>query len=128
MHSGRHSVGKRSAFELRIDPLFVHGMAGFVDGPHQRLSEHVLIDAGGDADVPQGKPGHERMGALVLTAPGEVKAKPLNDFTTERQLSLLREGPAEAAVVERGMLVDGLHERRQTLAQLVEDYSQLSQD
>src|SRR5262249_60780538 len=64
MHARRHAMAERRAIERLAHALLVHGMAGFMQPPEQRIADVIVAHAGGDAYVTGREPGAERRQGL----------------------------------------------------------------
>src|SRR5262245_37472776 len=90
-HAARLSDRLQTPAERQL-PL-IERMAGFMDDPHQRIDELVLVIAGGDADVVR-RAAAERMQAGIEPAMIEVEAEGRHDALPQRFLLLDRERTA----------------------------------
>ena len=120
VHAGGGAAAQGRALQIQAHPLLVHSVARLVHGGKEGVAEEILLDAGGDAHVVDGKAGGEGVGRLVLAAALEIVAKAPDHVQAELPLQRLGEGLVQAGVVGRRLGGDGRHQRHELLAQVGE--------
>src|SRR5437867_2569864 len=121
MNARRCPLGQRTSLELHADTLFIHGVPALVEGAEEGIGDLVRLDASRDAHVSERELGHEWVMGLVLPPPLEVEAEPPDDLETEFELLRFVGVLAQAPIIGNRLRSDGLDDRKQASAELVED-------
>ena len=125
MDAGGSAMGDGQAIELLRHALLIHGVAGFVQGGEDRISQMRVLAAGGDAHVAITEADREGMVRFIQAATGKIIAVGGADFPREFVLLFLREIAEEAGIIDRFRGLDSLHERYEGGAQIGENGADL---